>query len=374
VSLQVDRLASIDALPGLRAQWEQIAADMVPRTPFTTPLWNELWWRHLRRAGMVQRDELCLLVVRAGGRLLAVAPLMITHAPAYGPWRTRRLHYLGADSNITEMHGLVCRAEDEQCVVSELSGHFTRLIGSVDWIRWSGIHRGGAAHRWLDGQGRTQWEAPVFDYWIRMPSTWEEFRSGQHRNIKESLRKCYNSLKRAGYSCRLLVIDDPAQTRAAIERFRELHSARALQTIGMAAQAPVRHPDHFVRQATRDFLHEYCGALAARGELRIFQLEIGGVIVATRIGFLLGRELYLYYSGYLPEWGRYSVMTTLLAEAFKWAIAQRLAVVNLSTGRDNSKLRWSPEESAFMQGVQQGDRLRNRLAFRAYTWAKSGQA
>jgi CelD/BcsL family acetyltransferase involved in cellulose biosynthesis len=126
----------------------------------------------------------------------------------------------------------------------------------------------------------------------------------------------------------------------------------------------------FADESAREFLHEYCAALSSRGELRIFQLEIGGVITATRIGFLLGRELYLYYSGYLPEWGRYSVMTTLLAEAFRWAIAQRLDVVNLSIGRDNSKLRWSPEESAYMQGVQQGRRLRNRLAFRAYSWAK----
>lgn len=364
VSLQVDELASIDAFAGLREEWERIAAEMSPRTPFTTPLWNELWWQHLSRAGMAQRDELCLHVVRDGGRLLAVAPLMITHAPAVGPWRTRRMNYFGADPNITEMHSLVCRADDEERVVRALSAHFDGLGARVDWLRWSGIRSGGAAHRWLDGQGRTQWEAPVLDYWVRLPPTWEEFRSSRHRNIKESLRKCYNSLRRAGHGFRVLVVDDQAHARAAVERFLELHAARA------AAQVPVRHPDYFAMESAREFLHEYCAALAGRGELRIFQLEIGGVIAATRIGFQLGRELYLYYSGYLPEWGRYSVMTTLLAEAFKWAIGQRLAVVNLSVGRDNSKLRWSPEESAFVQGVQQGRRWRNRLAFRAYTWVE----
>jgi hypothetical protein len=240
VSLRVDQLTLVDVLARLREEWEQIAAEMSPRTPFTTPLWNELWWKHLRRAGMAQRDELCLHVVREGGRLLAVAPLIITHAPAYGPWRTRRLHYFGADPNITEMHGLVCRAEDEERVVQALAAHLESLHGAVDWIRWSGIRSGGGAHRWLDGQGRMQWEAPVLDYWVRLPPTWEEFRAGRHRNIKESLRKCYNSLKREGHSSRLLVVDDPAHTRAAVERFLELHAARALNTAHSAAHVPVR--------------------------------------------------------------------------------------------------------------------------------------
>jgi CelD/BcsL family acetyltransferase involved in cellulose biosynthesis len=244
------------------------------------------------------------------------------------------------------------------------------MDGRIDWIRWSGIRSGGAADVWLNGQGRTQWEAPVLDYWVRLPATWEEFRSSRHRNIKESLRKCYNSLKREGHTFRLLVVEDPAHTRSALQRFFELHAARAIHTARTAAQAPLRHPDYFAMEPAREFLHEYCAASATRGELRIFQLEIGGAIVATRIGFLLGRELYMYYSGYLPEWGRYSVMTTLLAEALKWAIAQRLEIVNLSVGRDNSKLRWSPEVSSYMEGAQQGRRWRNRMAFRAYTWAK----
>jgi CelD/BcsL family acetyltransferase involved in cellulose biosynthesis len=106
--------------------------------------------------------------------------------------------------------------------------------------------------------------------------------------------------------------------------------------------------------------------MAQRGQLRIFQIEIGGQVVATRIGFVLGRELYLYYSGYDVQWGRFSVMTTVVAEAIKWAIGERLAIVHLSTGHDVSKLRWDPHELPYRSAVQLGPGRRSHLAFRAY--------
>src|SRR5262249_42032154 len=80
--------------------------------------------------------------------------------------------------------------------------------------------------------------------------------------------------------------------------------------------------------------------------------EIAKETVASQVGFLGGRELYLYYSGYDPAWRKYSVMTTLMVEIMRWGISQRLSAVNLSTGRDLSKLRWRPKEIKFMQGLE----------------------
>ena len=363
MSLQFEKLASVDAFDELRTEWEQIEAELSPRSPFTSALWNGLWWQHLSRTGFAQDDEFFAHTVRENGRLIAVAPLMITVAPSIGPLRTRRLHYFGADPNITEIHGLVCRSEDMERVVAGLGDHLSSTQATAwDWLRWSGIVKDSAAHRLLDSQVRVKWDEPVLNYWLPLPATWEEFRAGRSRNIKESLRKCYNSLKREGHEYQLVVAADRQCARPALEQFFELHAARA------AAEVAVRHPDYFAMQPARDFLHEYCDRMAERDLLRIFQLQIAGVVVATRVGFVLGRELYLYYSGYLPEWGKFSVMTTLLAEILKWSIAQGFSKVNLSVGNDNSKLRWDPEETVLCQGVQQGPGWRNRMSFRIYSW------
>jgi len=67
---------------------------------------------------------------------------------------------------------------------------------------------------------------------------------------------------------------------------------------------------------------------------------------------VVGHTLYLYYSGFKPPWGRYSVATTIQAEAIKYAIACGLKSVDLSPGRVVSKTRWSPREVLYGRAVQ----------------------
>jgi Acetyltransferase (GNAT) domain len=94
-------------------------------------------------------------------------------------------------------------------------------------------------------------------------------------------------------------------------------------------------------------------------------------VVATRIGFVFGKELYFYYSGYHPDWGKYSIMTTLIAEAIKWAILNWLEIVNLSTGTDVSKTRWSPKKVTYRQAIQFSASLHIQLIHAAYSKIQS---
>jgi CelD/BcsL family acetyltransferase involved in cellulose biosynthesis len=78
--------------------------------------------------------------------------------------------------------------------------------------------------------------------------------------------------------------------------------------------------------------------------MKLFELKLDEQPVAYRLGFINGDTLYLYFSAYDPGFSRFSVMTTLVAEMIKWAIGEKLKFVNLSFGRDNSKIRWGPAE------------------------------
>ena len=81
---------------------------------------------------------------------------------------------------------------------------------------------------------------------------------------------------------------------------------------------------------------------------------------------MLGPDLYLYFSGYDPSWRKYGVMTLLVTETIKWAIEHGLQRVNLSTGNDQSKLRWKPYEIIFRDAVQIAPTARGRCAYLAY--------
>jgi CelD/BcsL family acetyltransferase involved in cellulose biosynthesis len=135
----------------------------------------------------------------------------------------------------------------------------------------------------------------------------------------------------------------------------------------------VKHANRFASQVSRDFLYAVCERLAARGCVRIFALKVGDRTVAMRIGFVVGDELYLYYSGYDPAWSRYSVMTTTVAEAIKYAIGNGLRAVNLSPNKDLSKTRWNPRQVEYGSAYEPRERLLSRLANSAYLKARSDE-
>lgn len=359
--LYVERAAGPGAIEKLASEWEKLEQSLQPRTPFTSPLWNTLWWKHFHIYSAWVRDELCVHTVRNEFEaLIAVAPMMLTSRPAFGPFRVRALQLLGADENVTELRSVISRPEDLPEVLATLSGYFRATSDRWDWLQWGGIPDNPASRELLGRGGRIQWGRVVPIYYLPLREPWEDFRNHLSRNMKEALRKCYNSLKRAGHEFAFRVVSEPAQTAAALATFFELHAERSL-----AADLPA-HANVFTRQPARDFLLEYGQRMAERDQLRIFQLVIGGEVVATRVGFVLGNELYLYYSGYRLAWARHSVMTTVVAESIKWAIQQGLGGVNLSTGRDLSKLRWNPTEIVTCEGVQSSSRRLRQLAAGAY--------
>jgi CelD/BcsL family acetyltransferase involved in cellulose biosynthesis len=167
-------------------------------------------------------------------------------------------------------------------------------------------------------------------------------------------------LKRDGLTPTLEVVQDPREVRGALGHFFRLHGARASVTSGTA------HRNVFDTDAKRAFLVEVCERLALQGRTRIFLLKIGDRVVATRIGFAMDATLYLYYSGYDPEFGKYSVMTTTVAEAMKHAILAGFSSVNLSSGNDISKTRWAPREDLYCEVEQVSPAPRGKLAVLAY--------
>lgn len=359
--LHVDLFVHPQALVALSAEWDALEAEVSPRLPFRGAAWNILWWKHFRENSFAVADELRVFTVRDEARVLrAVFPMMLTRRPGRAVALLRMIQFFGSDPGVTESRGPVCRAADLGRVVGAVATALVARQSEWDEVQWKGLRADGdGARAVLDSAPGIRWGPPTEMFYLELPASWEDFKRARSRNVKESLRKCYNSLRRDGLDFSLKVVSAPESTPAALQLFFELHGLRA------ARQDTVPHPNIFESATTRAFLADYAMQLARHGGLRIFQLEISGQIVATRVGFHLGKELYLYYSGYRPEWAAYSVATTLIAEIFQWAIRNDLRIVNLSTGRDVSKTRWAPSliqfESAEVQDTSAATGWRRRL-------------
>lgn len=357
--LRVERVEGADPLGALAGEWRALFESSSCRLPFLAVEWAQAWWSHLRRGGRATRDSLQLRAVRdAGGALVAVAPMMLTERPASGPLRVRQLQFLGADGNLTEVRGLLCAPGTEQAAHAALRADLELPGTSWDWIHWSGLPPELTEAELGADPARLEKLPAREEHVLEMPDSWETFKANLKRNVRESLRKCYNSLKRDSHEFTLQVDRSPEAVEGALAKLFELHAARAGVT------DTIKHRDVFGSEAERRFMGDVCRTFAAQDRFRAFSLVIGGAVVATRVGFQFGKAWYLYYSGYDPKWAEYSVMTTTLAEALKLAISEGITTVSLSTGTDQSKSRWGGKVIPRQEWIQLRGTRRARLAYR----------
>jgi CelD/BcsL family acetyltransferase involved in cellulose biosynthesis len=359
MNFQIERFTEpCDAFQRLLPEWEALDAQLTVRTPFSSPTWCRLWWKHLRRNALRARDNFFLHTVRnRNHQLVAIAPLMITHSPAVGPFRIRTLQFLGADA-ITELRGLVCRIEDQEAVILALTAYFSLHCREWDLFQWRGIRKLETTSTSLRSL-----EADNFlpAYLVNLPPTWHELAKRLSSNMRKSIRKSYEFLKRDGHLFSFHVRDRLEDVPAALGYFFALHAARS------KAKSMIVHPDRFTGYPQHSSLvAEFSAEMANRGLLCIYQLEINAAVVATRIAFRNGDDVYLYYSGFDTAWRKYGVMTTLMVETMKWCIANHIKRVNLSTGSDLGKLRWRPAEIRYYNKLQISPTLKGRLALWIY--------
>jgi CelD/BcsL family acetyltransferase involved in cellulose biosynthesis len=362
--LKLETATTLDEIAALRPCYDALLAVTGNTLPFALHEWHLAWCRHFLNCNPAICDEPLFCVLRtASGLCVAIVPLVVSRRRV-GPLAIVSVSLLGADPAITEVRTPIIHPGYEALTARAVQRHLA-TIGHWDWIHWSGISHAFAAA--LQAGGRLQWQPVLSDFVLDMAPTWEEYRLRLKRNIRESLRHCYNSLKRDHHRYELQVISEPAELARGLDRFLQLHILRA----NLKTTTEV-HPNRFASEVSRKFLYEVCERLSRRGAVRLFQLKVGSQIVAMRIGFVVRDSLYLYYSGFDPAWSRYSVMTTTLAEAIKYAISQGLRTVNLSPTKDVSKMRWSPRQVDYRSAFEVSGGLRSRLAHGAYLNLRSG--
>jgi CelD/BcsL family acetyltransferase involved in cellulose biosynthesis len=354
-SIQI--ITTPEEFQALAPQWQALVLVSGTNLPFQTWEWSNSWWTYLREDGPGVRDLLRVCVVRSStGKVIGIAPLMLTERPSVGPLRLRTLQFIGADPKITELKSLICHPDDAQECYAAVQAHLAHTSADWDWMNWDACEPGlltSVSKPLLGVQSESA-------YVLALTPTWYQLKQGFRRNIKESLRHCYNSLKRDGLTFQLDVLEEPPDIALGLPDFFRLHAARAALT-----GVPV-HPDVFVSPQSQAFLTDVCRRLAERGVAKLFQLRVDGRLVATRVAFEMADSLYLYYSGWDPAYGKYSVMTTLHAEIIQHAIARGLSTVHLSTGQDVSKTRWGAHETRYVSGVQLSPRLSSRAKHVAY--------
>jgi hypothetical protein len=226
--LTVGVLHSFQDVKELESKWMKLESQL-PRVPFLTFDWFVTWWEHWHVQRPMIRDNLFVITFSsARGVLVGVAPLILTCRPGFGLAATRELMSFGIDPSLTELRPVVV----PDCYRTQVYGALFEYLNdhprSWDWLTLTSVPKGVGIERLLASySGRVKWLKEVPNYVIELPKTFEELKAPLPRNIKESIRKCYNSLRRAGLDFELRVLECVEELQGGLETFYALHRARA---------------------------------------------------------------------------------------------------------------------------------------------------
>ncbi len=309
----------------LQPEWDALVDRLDLPSPFLSWDWNYAWWKHFGG-----HSRLHIVVFRADGRLAGLAQLHERrHA---GP--VTSLVPIGWGNLLTEQLELLFPSQDRKLLLGELR----RVLSdsSWSWIGLSGLEPTDFDEPW-DGLGVVDQVAMPFEF-RELPRTWDELVRSLNRSMRGNVKYYPRLMQRSGCPFTFRVAESAAEVSNALPEVFRLHSARA------ASQEGVVHKDYLERSEYRAFLAEIAPRLAARGEMKVGLLEVSGEVVATQMWLERARTMFLYYSGYLPDWSRYSVAMVTTSEILKHGIERGLDRVEFLRGTGHFKTRWDTQQ------------------------------
>ncbi len=323
----------------LRADWNALVDEMNPPSPFNSWEWARSWWMHLRpeRRGP-SRCVLRIVTFREGDRLVGLAPfytrplghrllgatvfLPLGWEPGKGWSVTEQLEFLFPEHR---RERLIAALSDwlatTQFTVAALPG--LRDTDTLSpWIREHTVARG----------SQTEY------LYRRLGATWDEFMGSLNKSLRDNVKYYPNLLRRSGHTIAFTSAGSPHEVDEYLPILFQLHRARAL------APMRVRHQDYFAQPQRRAFFRSVCPALAALGRLRIGVLWLDGMPVAAQMWLENLDTMFLYYSGYEPAWGRFSVGLIATLESVRSSMVERgVRRIEFLAGGGQFKERWDPE-------------------------------
>ena len=371
MALTTTVIRTLPELEALEPEWQSLYEASMVANPFAHPTWQLAWTRRFVPAGALR-----CVVVRDGDRLVGVAPFFLDAHRASMPRLGARLRQVGSGPNaaFTELPQVLAAARLERRVLREVVSAIAQPPREWDWAdlslppeqRWF-------EQEWLPQTGpaagcvavHTGAEACVV---APLAGSWDAFRASLKSSAKEAIRRSTRGLERDGHRWSVAFgARDGSTTRAALDDFAALHSARA------AFGERTARADYLQSDADRAFLF----ALADRTDdlvtpcvLYIDDAPAAGVIALRANGVL-----FFAITGFDPAWWRHSPLTLLQAECLRWGIEQGDTEVNFSLGPTVAKLRWSEQIRQYNRFTIVSPTRRSRLAYAAFTQLRAlGQA
>jgi CelD/BcsL family acetyltransferase involved in cellulose biosynthesis len=326
--IRIEVISDLRAFLALESVWNEVAEAAGVAHPFLEYLWVRTWWESFG-AG----STLHILVLKAGGRPIAIAPLMLTPIPMWG-MPVRRLGFLynahvpRADFLIAERHVEVYRA---------IWAHVSRSR-CWDLLQLCQLPDGGATLEgmaWLAAEAGCytgRWTSDSSPY-LRIGPSWDEYFEGLAAKHRSNLRNRFKRLKAMG-PVGVETIDSAEGLADGVEDGLRLEAAAWK---GEAQTAIACDP------AVARFYSTLAERAAERGWLRLHFLHAGEARVAFDYSLSYKNRIHLLKVGYDPAFAPLSPSNLLLCRILQNAFEQGVTEYDFLGADADWKLSWTKQ-------------------------------
>jgi CelD/BcsL family acetyltransferase involved in cellulose biosynthesis len=326
--LVVDVVSDYAAFVALEGEWnEAVERARVPH-PFLRHEWMRTWWDAFSTPAM----RLYIQVVRANGRVAAIAPFMRDTATMYG-LPTRRVRLIHNDHT----------PRTDLIIADEPAASYQAIWRALrtDRDRWdvlllSQLEREATSHRVLREFAAAErlrtglWKSSDSPY-LPITTSWDTYLNSLPAKFRSNLRNRLSRLTKIGPVSYEILTDRQAIEDAAEEAWR-LESSGWKREAGTAI-------------ASDPAVHRFYTSLIARGTqagwLQLLFLKVGDRRIATSYGACFDNRLFLFKTGYDPEFATGAPFKILTWFAIQEACARGLSEVDFLGDAEPWKLEWT---------------------------------
>jgi CelD/BcsL family acetyltransferase involved in cellulose biosynthesis len=282
------------------------------RLTFLHPSWLRTW---LAEFG---NDYEPVLLTCGDGNLVGVAPLMRAD---------NRITFIG-DASICDFMDVLVDPENADAAYANL----WQQLRDEDWseIDFWGLMASSPTRERAKTFGaqngyQVEEELEAVSPRLDLPATWDEYLASLGKKDRHELRRKIRRLYESGANVEFEVLSDQSDVVAAMDDFLDLHT-RSRQD-----------KTEFMTPEMESFFRRMASAMSAVGLIRLFMLRVNGKPAATVLCFDAGSHLYLYNSGYDPEFSSLSVGLVSKALVLQWAIENGMSGLDFLRGDEPYK-------------------------------------
>ena len=346
-------------------EWDGLLSRAASNVVFLTKQWQEIWWRHF---GGAAGCRLHLLVLRdGGGALVGLAPLFIAREPLppareykrgvlrpEGEGEPLRIAQIVGGKDVADYLDVIAEPGRMEDVWTCVLDYLVERRGEWDAIdfhslpEWSPSREMVArlgAERGLEFRVFPEDVSPVAE----LPGDWNTYLMGLRKKDRHELKRKVRKLEgRDDVRWHLVPTGDVEVMRREMEVFLAVHRSSGVDKA------------HFMDDKMAAYFIDMAEHMTGPGWLDLAVLEVDGEPASAYLSYKYGDRLYLYNSGYLQRFAKYSAGVALLAYRIHKAILQGVRWFDFLRGDEDYKYDFGAKDTYVYRAVFVDERRRTK--------------